>query len=110
MKNIKFAMYQTSDNTGWMCSILPAVLLERVIDEHPKSTSITLHWLIFGFHIIFFEKKKLYVTCRNPNQDSLRKNKEYVVIYTNLLSYVIKDDNGKQIQVSKTRFYDPIEK
>jgi hypothetical protein len=91
-------------------SFTPILAIHHEAEEgKERITSIILFWIIAGISIDFKKtpEQKEYATCIQPIPNLLTRNKDYQIIKTVGLSYVVKRDDDSIDRISKTRFTKP---
>lgn len=102
-----------TDNQNWRYfTILPIILFAKEIDEKPEYGNLFFMWLWFGFGVSFNKNvpKKKYATCRFGMRGHLTKGKDYEILATAGISYIVKRDDDSVDRVAQSRFYEPIMK
>jgi hypothetical protein len=106
---IKFKFDKTYCDNFMFFNFIPAFIISKDKEE-PLVTSIVFQWLAWAFVIQCIKrtpKPKMYVICTQPIAGYLTKNKEYEVIKTISLSYLIKRDDDSIDRNARTRFGTP---
>ncbi len=102
-----------TDNKNWRYfTLFPIILFVKEIDETPEYGSVLFMWFWFGFGVTLNKSVKLkkYATCRYGISGHLKKGKEYEIIKTVGISYIVKRDDDSIDRVAQSRFYEPIMK
>lgn len=91
---------------------LPTFFLAKDTNEKAEYGNAFVLFLFWGFGLQFkkTEKLKKYATCKIPLPQYLTRGREYEIIKTVGLSYVVKRDDGSIDKISQTRFDPPFEK
>lgn len=108
MKRVEIRFAKTWTKEWKLFTFIPILLWSQDYEE--KENTIAFHWLIFALQIARKHKKKLFVTCKRMYVDTFTPNKDYEVIKTNKLSYLLKNNNDEVVEKTKTMFHAPFEK
>jgi hypothetical protein len=93
-------------------TLIPTILFAKEIDDETEFGSVFFIFLFWGMGVNF--KKRLvltkYAMCRHGLGRFLTTGKEYEIIKSVGISYIVKRDDDSIDKVAKSRFYEPFEK
>jgi hypothetical protein len=93
-------------------TVIPTLILAKDVDDKTEFGSAFLIFLIWGIGVNFKKRigLKNYAVCRYGLGRFLTTGKEYEIIKSVGISYIIKRDDDSIDKVAKSRFYEPYKK
>jgi hypothetical protein len=93
-------------------TLIPIILFAKDTEEKAEYGSVFFLWLWFGFGVTFKKKVPLkkYAVCRFGINGHLTRGKEYEIIKSVRVCYIVKRDDDSIDRVAQSRFYEAIMK